>query len=168
MLGKYTCLARHSDGSFLPTTERVFYPFWRLWTRGEIPVSGGTRSKYRVFSQTFYRPRLIITLPTSNGALNTAHWGRRFRTQPPCAVTTIPGPEVYATDERFCIDNGIMIAHAGLLGFKTGQTTSISESTVTQRYRTDEVEVTWRDWYPDIVMGFGHLVWLSLQEYIQI
>jgi N6-L-threonylcarbamoyladenine synthase len=55
------------------------------------------------------------------------------------------GGEVYATDERFCIDNGIMIAHAGLLGFKTGQTTSISESTVTQRYRTDEVEVTWRD-----------------------
>src|SRR5262245_41094607 len=27
---------------------------------------------------------------------------------------------VFATDERFCIDNGIMIAHAGLLAFKTG------------------------------------------------
>ena len=55
------------------------------------------------------------------------------------------GGEVYATDERFCIDNGIMIAHAGLLAYKTGFRTSIGESTVTQRYRTDEVEVTWRD-----------------------
>jgi N6-L-threonylcarbamoyladenine synthase len=55
------------------------------------------------------------------------------------------GGEVYATDERFCIDNGIMIAHAGLLGYKTGMRTGIGESTVTQRYRTDEVEVTWRD-----------------------
>jgi N6-L-threonylcarbamoyladenine synthase len=55
------------------------------------------------------------------------------------------GGEVYATDERFCIDNGIMIAHAGLLAYKTGFTTSVSESTVTQRFRTDEVEITWRD-----------------------
>ena len=55
------------------------------------------------------------------------------------------GGEVYATDERFCIDNGIMIAHAGLLAYKTGFRTSIAESTVTQRFRTDEVEVTWRD-----------------------
>ncbi len=30
------------------------------------------------------------------------------------------GGDVYATDERFCIDNGIMIAHAGLLGFHSG------------------------------------------------
>jgi N6-L-threonylcarbamoyladenine synthase len=55
------------------------------------------------------------------------------------------GGEVYATDERFCIDNGIMIAHAGLLAFGTGFTTMVEESTVTQRFRTDEVEVTWRD-----------------------
>jgi N6-L-threonylcarbamoyladenine synthase len=55
------------------------------------------------------------------------------------------GGEVYATDERFCIDNGIMIAHAGLLAYKTGFRTPIGESTVTQRFRTDEVEVTWRE-----------------------
>jgi len=55
------------------------------------------------------------------------------------------GGNVYATDERFCIDNGIMIAHAGLLAFETGFVTRVEESTVTQRYRTDEVEVTWRD-----------------------
>jgi N6-L-threonylcarbamoyladenine synthase len=55
------------------------------------------------------------------------------------------GGQVYATDERFCIDNGIMIAHSGLLAYKTGYRTSLAESTITQRYRTDEVEVTWRD-----------------------
>jgi len=55
------------------------------------------------------------------------------------------GGMVFATDERFCIDNGIMIAHAGLLAYKTGFRTAIEESTVTQRFRTDEVEVTWRD-----------------------
>lgn len=52
---------------------------------------------------------------------------------------------VYATDERFCIDNGIMIAHAGLLAYRMGQHTNFSESICTQRYRTDEVFVNWRD-----------------------
>ncbi|ORY82442.1 glyco protein endopeptidase kae1 [Protomyces lactucae-debilis] len=51
---------------------------------------------------------------------------------------------VFATDERFCIDNGIMIAHAGLLAFKTGQETKIEESEISQRFRTDEVFVAWR------------------------
>lgn len=55
------------------------------------------------------------------------------------------GGSVYATDERFCIDNGIMIAHAGLLAFETGQTTSLGDSTCTQRFRTDDVWVGWRD-----------------------
>ncbi|KAL4213326.1 glycoprotease family-domain-containing protein [Rhizopus microsporus] len=45
---------------------------------------------------------------------------------------------VCATDDRFCIDNGIMIAHAGLLAYKTGFTTPLEESTVTQRFRTDQ------------------------------
>ncbi len=55
------------------------------------------------------------------------------------------GGSVYATDERFCIDNGIMIAHAGLLAYETGFQTPLTESTVTQRFRTDEVFVKWRD-----------------------
>ncbi|KAI4177803.1 MAG: hypothetical protein LQ343_000267 [Gyalolechia ehrenbergii] len=53
--------------------------------------------------------------------------------------------EVYATDERFCIDNGIMIAHAGLLAYRTGFATSLEDSTCTQRFRTDEVSIKWRD-----------------------
>ena len=55
------------------------------------------------------------------------------------------GGSVYATDERFCIDNGIMIAHAGLLAYKSGERMEIGESTCTQRFRTDEVDVRWRD-----------------------
>jgi N6-L-threonylcarbamoyladenine synthase len=55
------------------------------------------------------------------------------------------GGSVYATDERFCIDNGIMIAHAGLLAYREGFTTKMEESQCTQRFRTDEVFVKWRD-----------------------
>jgi N6-L-threonylcarbamoyladenine synthase len=55
------------------------------------------------------------------------------------------GGSVYATDERFCIDNGIMIAQAGLLAYRTGFRTELEESTCTQRFRTDDVFVQWRD-----------------------
>ncbi|AEO63263.1 14dd8713-51c8-4bee-a4a7-e437738e6e1d [Thermothielavioides terrestris] len=60
------------------------------------------------------------------------------------AMAADRGGSVYATDERFCIDNGIMIAHAGLLAYETGFRTPIEESTCTQRFRTDEVLVKWR------------------------
>ncbi|KAJ3100153.1 hypothetical protein HK100_004768, partial [Physocladia obscura] len=40
---------------------------------------------------------------------------------------------LFATDERFCIDNGIMIAHAGLLQFRKGDITQIQDSWCTQR-----------------------------------
>lgn len=55
--------------------------------------------------------------------------------------------KVYTTDERYCIDNGVMIAYAGSLMFKsnTGIISDYSDAYVTQRYRTDEVAVTWRD-----------------------
>ena len=56
------------------------------------------------------------------------------------------GGYLFATDERFCIDNGLMIAQAGLLEYKsTGKGTLIEESDVTQRFRTDEVYISWRD-----------------------
>jgi N6-L-threonylcarbamoyladenine synthase len=54
------------------------------------------------------------------------------------------GGSVYATDERFCIDNGIMIAHAGLLAYREGFYTTLEDSTCTQRFRTDDVWVQWR------------------------
>ncbi|BGP23837.1 O-sialoglycoprotein endopeptidase [Rhodotorula toruloides] len=54
------------------------------------------------------------------------------------------GGSIFATDERFCIDNGIMIAHAGLLSYRMGYETPLEETSCTQRFRTDEVLVNWR------------------------
>lgn len=55
------------------------------------------------------------------------------------------GGHLYATDDRYCIDNGAMIAWPGILAFKQGQVMELADTTCTQRYRTDEVLVTWRD-----------------------
>lgn len=58
------------------------------------------------------------------------------------------GGSVCAMDDRYCIDNGAMIAFAGLLEYKFTtmmKGMALSECTFTQRYRTDEVEVKWRD-----------------------
>ena len=57
------------------------------------------------------------------------------------------GGSVCAMDDRYCIDNGAMIAYAGILeyiynGYKG---MDLSDCTFTQRFRTDEVEVIWRD-----------------------
>ncbi|KAG6613533.1 O-sialoglycoprotein endopeptidase [Phytophthora cinnamomi] len=51
---------------------------------------------------------------------------------------------VCAMDQRYCIDNGAMIAQAGVLQFQYGETTSLNDATCTQRFRTDEVPVIWR------------------------
>lgn len=52
---------------------------------------------------------------------------------------------VCAMDDRYCIDNGAMIAQAGLCAFNSGIRENIKNCTITQRYRTDEVEVLWRN-----------------------
>ncbi|GAA5986612.1 hypothetical protein JCM10908_003823 [Rhodotorula pacifica] len=54
------------------------------------------------------------------------------------------GGSIFATDERFCIDNGIMIAHAGLLSYRMGYETPLEKTSCTQRFRTDEVLINWR------------------------
>ena len=55
------------------------------------------------------------------------------------------GATVCAMDHRYCVDNGAMIAQAGLLAFGQGQRMSVEEATFTQRFRTDEVLVEWRN-----------------------
>lgn len=55
------------------------------------------------------------------------------------------GGKVFAIDERYCIDNGAMIAQAGWEMFRSGQVTALEDTWITQRYRTDEVEVKWRN-----------------------
>ncbi|PRP78160.1 hypothetical protein PROFUN_11290 [Planoprotostelium fungivorum] len=55
------------------------------------------------------------------------------------------GGKLFATDDRYCIDNGAMIAWGGLVMFTSGvKEVPLSETTCTQRYRTDEVLVQWR------------------------
>ncbi|XP_021379257.1 probable tRNA N6-adenosine threonylcarbamoyltransferase [Mizuhopecten yessoensis] len=54
------------------------------------------------------------------------------------------GATLFATDMRFCIDNGAMIAQAGWEMFRAGVVTPLTETFCTQRFRTDEVDVTWR------------------------
>jgi len=52
---------------------------------------------------------------------------------------------LYATDMTFCIDNGAMIAQAGWEMFNSGITTDLTDTFVTQRFRTDDVHVAWRE-----------------------
>lgn len=55
------------------------------------------------------------------------------------------GGKMGSIDERYAIDNGAMIAYAGALEFQsTKKVTPLEDSWITQRFRTDEVEVTWR------------------------
>jgi N6-L-threonylcarbamoyladenine synthase len=55
-----------------------------------------------------------------------------------------------AMDHRYCIDNGAMIAQAGILSLQFGVTTTLEDSWCTQRYRTDSSPIVWRaksvDW----------------------
>ncbi|KAL6926357.1 putative tRNA threonylcarbamoyladenosine biosynthesis protein kae1 [Hanseniaspora valbyensis] len=54
--------------------------------------------------------------------------------------------KLFATDDRFCIDNGVMIAQAGVLQHRCGYILEKLEDTrVTQTFRTDEVYVNWRE-----------------------
>jgi len=51
--------------------------------------------------------------------------------------------EAYFPPPEFCMDNGAMIAHQGLVELKAGKNTSISESAKKPNWRPDEVEVNW-------------------------
>lgn len=51
--------------------------------------------------------------------------------------------EAYFPPAEFCMDNGAMIAHQGLVELKAGRETSISGSGKKPNWRPDEVEVEW-------------------------
>ncbi len=57
------------------------------------------------------------------------------------------GATVCATDDRYCIDNGAMIAYTGLIEYqaKGNEGTPWKDTYFTQRFRTDDVLVLWRD-----------------------
>jgi N6-L-threonylcarbamoyladenine synthase len=57
------------------------------------------------------------------------------------------GGTLCAMDHRYCIDNGAMIAQAGMFGLQFGSESMLvkmEETQCTQRFRTDQVEVVWR------------------------
>mmetsp|Transcript_28635 Transcript_28635/g.42526 ORF Transcript_28635/g.42526 Transcript_28635/m.42526 type:complete len:394 (-) Transcript_28635:316-1497(-) len=54
------------------------------------------------------------------------------------------GGTLCAMDHRYCIDNGAMIAQAGIMAFQHGVTTKLEDSWCTQRFRTDQVKTVWR------------------------
>lgn len=51
---------------------------------------------------------------------------------------------LFATDDRYCIDNGAMIAWTGACALRVGECTSLADTFVTQRFRTDAVRASWR------------------------
>lgn len=56
------------------------------------------------------------------------------------------GGRSYATDDRYCIDNGAMIAWTGSIMLAAGgAAVPVEQATCTQRFRTDDVYVNWRE-----------------------
>jgi N6-L-threonylcarbamoyladenine synthase/protein kinase Bud32 len=53
------------------------------------------------------------------------------------------GMKTGLTPKEYCSDNGAMIAHAGMLMYKSGVRTPIEESFVNQNSRIDQVPVNW-------------------------
>ncbi|MDD1771451.1 MAG: bifunctional N(6)-L-threonylcarbamoyladenine synthase/serine/threonine protein kinase [Methanomassiliicoccales archaeon] len=54
------------------------------------------------------------------------------------------GAVMYVPDRTLCMDNGAMIAWTGLLMHRAGIRHPLNTTVVDQRFRTDQVEVTWR------------------------
>ncbi|MDR0790928.1 MAG: bifunctional N(6)-L-threonylcarbamoyladenine synthase/serine/threonine protein kinase [Methanomassiliicoccaceae archaeon] len=54
------------------------------------------------------------------------------------------GAEMFVPLPRLCIDNGAMIAWLGHIMYDSGVRMTIDDTKVEQRFRTDEVNVTWR------------------------
>jgi N6-L-threonylcarbamoyladenine synthase len=59
-------------------------------------------------------------------------------------MCTERGAKTFGMDFRYCIDNGAMIAQAGLVAFMAGETTELADTWCTQRFRTDQVDAIWR------------------------
>ena len=55
------------------------------------------------------------------------------------------GAQMFVPERKLCVDNGAMIAWLGNLMYLSGTRMEISDTTIEQRFRTDEVKVTWRN-----------------------
>jgi glycoprotease/Kae1 family metallohydrolase len=54
------------------------------------------------------------------------------------------GAKFFVPPKQLCGDQGAMIAWNGILAYKSGFRQDIKETEVRQRWRTDEVDITWR------------------------
>ena len=54
------------------------------------------------------------------------------------------GGKMFVPPGDLCIDNGAMIAWTGLLMYASGRRQAIEDTIIDQRFRTDDVVVTWR------------------------
>jgi N6-L-threonylcarbamoyladenine synthase/protein kinase Bud32 len=54
------------------------------------------------------------------------------------------GAKFYVPPPSLSVDNGVMISWTGLLAYKSGIRQRIEDTSVRQRWRTDEVEIPWR------------------------
>ena len=61
----------------------------------------------------------------------------------PSSSQTHYSPCFFSFLSRYCIDNGAMIAYTGLLAFPFGISETLPQTTVRQRYRTDEASIPW-------------------------
>jgi len=55
------------------------------------------------------------------------------------------GATFFVPNKDLCIDNGTMIAWLGILMYNSGVRMKVENSFIDQRFRTDMVDVTWRD-----------------------
>jgi len=53
------------------------------------------------------------------------------------------GSEFYAPECRYCVDNGAMIAVLGHRMYSAGMKQKIEDTSINQRFRTDEVDIIW-------------------------
>ena len=55
------------------------------------------------------------------------------------------GARMFVPPGSLCVDNGAMIAWTGMIMHCSGVRMNLQDSVINQRFRTDEVDVTWRD-----------------------
>ena len=60
-------------------------------------------------------------------------------------MATERGAKMFVPERTLCMDNGAMIAWTGLIMHQGGVRMNVNDTMINQRFRTDEVEVTWRD-----------------------
>ncbi len=53
------------------------------------------------------------------------------------------GAKAFIPPKEYCMDNGVMIAHQGLLELKSGKETKLKNSDKRPNWRPDEIEATW-------------------------